>query len=385
MRILFSCTAGDGHFYPLAPLAAALQQQGHEVAFAMAAAYEQRVAAAGFSWFRAGIELDELNARFGARWLDERADLMPLADQLPWGVSRRFAVGDAPDRVPDLLSVAQTWGAELIVFEPCDFAAPVVAAAMGLPSVHVAFGRMMPMPSYTQSEVFAAPLWAGLGLDMPPLCGMFSGTYVDICPTRLEPDFRPPAPRVLPMRPTSPPLSDPPPGWLAALPVRPNVYVTFGTLVNDLERFRLVLKALAGVDCNVIATVGRDRQPSDLEPVPANAVVEQFIPQALLLPRMDLVVMHGGSGSMLAALAHGVPLVMLPDGADRFENAAACLELGVARVLMPEQVEPEAVRREVETILASTVYRHRAQEIAADIGAMPSPAEVARLLTAPSE
>ena len=381
MRVLFSCTAGDGHFYPLAPLAAALQAQGHEVAFAMARAYEQRITASGFSWFRAGIEPDELDARFGAYWDDERADLLPLDEQLPWGVSRRFAAGDAPDRVPDLLAVAQTWRPDRIVFEPCDFAAPVVAAATGVPSVHVAFGRMLPVPSYEQSEVFAAPLWAAVGLDMPPLCGMYAGTYVDICPARLQPDFRPPASPVLPMRPTSPPLSAPPPAWLAALPNRPNVYVTFGTLDNDLERFRLVLDALADVDCNVVATIGRDRQPGDLEPLPANAVVEQFIPQALLLPRMDLAVQHGGSGSMLAALAHGVPLVMLPDGADRFENAAACLELGVARVLMPEEVEPETVRREVEAVLGDTAFRRKAQAMGDDIAAMPSPAEVARMLT----
>ncbi len=381
MRVLFSCTAGDGHFYPLVPLAAALQEQGHEVAFAMARAYGQRITASGFSWFRAGIEPDELDARFGACWDDERADLLPLAEQWSWGVSRRFAAGDAPDRVPDLLAVAQSWCPDLIVFERCDFAAPVVAAATGVPSVHMALGRMLPVPSYDQSAVFVAPLWAAVGLDTPPLCGMYAGTYVDICPARLQPDCRPPASRVLPMRPTSPPVSAPPPTWLAALPNRPNVYVTLGTMFNDLQRFRVVLDALAEVDCNVIATIGRDLQPGDLEPVPANAVVEQFIPQALLLPRMDVAVMHGGSGSMLAALAHGVPLVMLPGGADQFGNAAACLESGVPRVLMPGHVEPERVRREVEAVLGDTAFRRKAEAMGDDIAALPSPAEVARMLT----
>lgn len=192
MRVLFSSTAGEGHFYPLAPLAAALQEQGHHVAFAMALAYEQRITAAGFLWFRAGIETDELDARFGAYWNDERADLLPRAEQLPWGVSRRFAAGDAPGRTPELLRIAQNWGPDLLVFEPCDFAAPVVAAATGVPSVHVSFGRMLPVPSYEQSAAFVAPLWAAAGLDAPPLCGMYAGTYVDICPARLQPDCRPP-------------------------------------------------------------------------------------------------------------------------------------------------------------------------------------------------
>lgn len=347
----------------------------------MALAYEQRITRAGFSWFRAGIELEQLDARFGAYRDKERPDLLPLAEQHPWGVSRRFAAGDAPDRMPDLLAVVEGWRPDLLVFERCDFAAPVVAAATALPSVHVSLGRMLPAASYERSAVFLAPLWAAVGLALPPLCGMYDATYVDICPPRLQPDCRPAAPRVLPMRPTSPLSSVPPPTWLAALPDRPNVYVTLGTSFNDLERFRLVLDALADADCNVVATIGRDRQPHDLEPLPPNAIVEQFIPQALVLPHMDLTVMHGGSGSMLAALAHGVPLVMLPGGADQFGNAAACLESGVGRVLMPDQVEPETVRREVEAVLGDSALRRNVQTMSDDIAAMPSPAEVARVLT----
>ena len=50
-------------------------------------------------------------------------------------------------------------------------------------------------------------------------------------------------------------------------------------------------------------------------------------------PALRLVVSHGGSGSVVGALAHGLPMVLLPLGADQPQNARRCAELGVARVL----------------------------------------------------
>lgn len=54
------------------------------------------------------------------------------------------------------------------------------------------------------------------------------------------------------------------------------------------------------------------------------ARVERFIPQAQLLPQCDLVVSHGGSGSVIGALAHGPPSVLLPMGVDQPQRPAEC-------------------------------------------------------------
>src|ERR1039458_8368743 len=87
---------------------------------------------------------------------------------------------------------------------------------------------------------------------------------------------------------------------------RPVVYVTFGTLFNsNLDLFRLGLEALADESVDVVMTVGRDQDPTELAPFPANARVEKFIPQAELLPSCSAVVHHGGAGTTFGALAHG--------------------------------------------------------------------------------
>ena len=163
------------------------------------------------------------------------------------------------------------------------------------------------------------------------------------------------------LRPTYPP--DPGerlPEWVEGLDERPLVYVTLGTIFNDLSVFRVLLDALADVDCNVVATIGRDGDPDALGPLPGNAHVERYIAQSLLLPRCAVTVGHGGSGSTLAALTEGVPLLLVPRGADQFENAERCEELGAARVVMPDELTGEAVRAEVVTLLEESSYRDRA-------------------------
>ena len=104
--------------------------------------------------------------------------------------------------------------------------------------------------------------------------------------------------------------------------------------------------------------------------------VERLVAQGRLLERLAAVVHHGGSGTMLGALAHGLPQLLLPQGADQFLNAEALLPTGAALRLLPEQIEPEAVARATASLLSEPSFRVAAQAIAAEIAAMPAPAEV---------
>ncbi len=126
-------------------------------------------------------------------------------------------------------------------------------------------------------------------------------------------------------------------------PAGPLVYFTLGT-VFDMESGDLVARALAGLSAlpvNVVATFG-DR--IDAGPQPPNVRIESHIPHGALLPHCDAVVSHGGSGTMIDALAAGVPQVVLPIGADQPLNAARCEALGAGIVLDP---------------IAATLRRHR--------------------------
>ncbi|HEY8723532.1 MAG TPA: nucleotide disphospho-sugar-binding domain-containing protein [Gaiellaceae bacterium] len=128
-------------------------------------------------------------------------------------------------------------------------------------------------------------------------------------------------------------------------------------------------------------TIGRDNDPADLGPLPGNAIVERFIAQGVLLPRMSVMVSHAGSGSMLAALTMGLPLLMLPSGADQYENARACAARGVARVLMPDELDIESARQGLTTILSEPSYRECAAAVRDEIAAMPTADDVAEAVS----
>ena len=155
------------------------------------------------------------------------------------------------------------------------------------------------------------------------------------------------------------------------------VYVTFGTLFNsNPELFRLVLDALADEPIDVVATIGRDQDPAALLPYPANARVERFVPQPDLLPTCSAIVHHGGAGTMFGALAHGVPQVILPQGADNFEHAAMCESAGVGVSLQPDGLDRETLVDAVRRVLGDASIAAACSRSAAEIAAMPDASRV---------
>jgi MGT family glycosyltransferase len=160
------------------------------------------------------------------------------------------------------------------------------------------------------------------------------------------------------------------------------VYLTLGTIFNleSGDLFERVLEGLRELPVDVVATVGRDLDPAQLGPQPRTVRIERYLPQDEILPLCRAVVSHAGSGSVLGALAHGLPSVLLPIGADQPQNAARCAELGVARVLDAPRATPQAVRDAVAEVLADRSYRHAAEHIADEIAALPGPDSAVMLI-----
>jgi MGT family glycosyltransferase len=151
----------------------------------------------------------------------------------------------------------------------------------------------------------------------------------------------------------------------------PTVYVTLGTGYATIDLFSRILGGLREIVANVVATVGERIDPGEFGPMPERIRIERFIAQESLLPACDLVVSHGGSGSVLGALAHGLPSVLLPMAADQPHNARRCVDLGTARVLDPVRATPDEVRAAVSGVLADPGYRRAAERIQAEINTLP--------------
>ena len=109
------------------------------------------------------------------------------------------------------------------------------------------------------------------------------------------------------------------------------------------------LDALAEVDVEVVCTLG-GVSIDGLSP-PPNATISDWIPHRELLPRTDVVVTHAGLGTVMAALASGVPMVCMPMGRDQPLNAQRVATLGLGIELSPD-ASADAIRDAVEIVLA---------------------------------
>lgn len=378
MRFLFTFAGGSGHFEPLVPLARAALAAGHTVAFAGQAAMLAAIEAAGFLAFAtAGATLSATPVRQPLLKVDRTREERDLRDG--------FATRLAHTRADALLTLGGTWQPDLLVCDEVDFGAMIAAERLGVPYATV---LVIAAGSFVRKEVvgFALnELRAEYGLPPDPELIMLS-RYLVLSP--FPPSYRDPA-FPLPatahaMRPplVSAPLAVNKPPWPVALPAAPTIYFTLGTVFNveSGDLFERVLAGLRELPVNVVATVGRELDPASFGPQPPHIHLARYLPQADVLPYCDAVVAHGGSGSVMGALAHGLPMVLIPMGADQPNNADRCVALGVARQLDALTVTPQEVSTTVMAVLRDPGYRHHATLLQAEIAALPEPAQLLPLL-----
>jgi len=100
------------------------------------------------------------------------------------------------------------------------------------------------------------------------------------------------------------------------------------------------------------------------------------VPQDQLLPTCACVVAHAGSGTLLGALAWGLPLLLLPQFADQFYNADLATSAGVALALRPRDASIEAIRQALEQLLGQPSFTERAKTVRAELATMPSAEDI---------
>ena len=133
---------------------------------------------------------------------------------------------------------------------------------------------------------------------------------------------------------------------------------------------------------DLLVTVGRELDPAELAPQPPHVRVERYVPQWAVLPHTAVAVTHGGSGGVIGALAHGVPVVALPLGADQPSNAARVEALGVGCVLDAVTATAAEIGAAVALALDDPDGRGAAKRLRDECAALPHPAEAVSWLEA---
>lgn len=378
MRILFTFIGGRGHLAPLVPVARAAQKMGHQVAFGCGHALAAAVQAEGFQVFPLGTRDMSAPNRLPLRPLDAAREALEFRD----GFARR----GAQNRAPLAYALCVEWQPDVLVCDETDFGSMAAAERFGIPYVTV---NVIAAGSFVRPEQIADALHElreQSGLPPDPALKML-WRYLVLSP--VPPSFRDPAfplPATAfsyrPFDPGDAPVELPRP---VRFPTSaPLVYFTLGTVFNleSGDLFARVLAGLRDLPVNVVVTVGTEIDPGEFGELPGNIRIERFIPQEQIVSHCALVVSHGGSGSVLGALAHGVPMVLLPMGADQPLNAARCADLRVGEWLDPVAASPESVREAVTRVLNQGAYRTRALGVRDEYLALPPAASAAEALTA---
>jgi UDP:flavonoid glycosyltransferase YjiC (YdhE family) len=363
----------------MVPLAHAMRARGHEVLVATPASLADAVTGAGLPMATTSPPLSFVEIMT----VDRDGKPVPPARTAE---ERNAAAGRAWGRLASrtLASterLVERWRPDIVVAEPSEYAGPVVATRRGIPWVEHGWG-VTSMPEtrpYTAEEM--AEILADLkfvGLPEPTL-------RLTVCPQSLADGQPADAGHSQPIRPVPYNGQGVLPDWVLEPRHLPRIFLTFGSLVPQFtfRDFVAVLGEIAAtlprLGAEIVVGV-EDAFARRLKAVPAGVVAVGWQPLNMILPACDLLVHHGGPGSMLAALVLGVPQLALPLSGDQFVNASSVARVGAGRMLPPQANKPEAVLAECRTLLDDASYRDVARALSAEIAAMPSPADVVELL-----
>ena len=277
------------------------------------------------------------------------------------GVAGHRMVGEIFGRanralVGPLLELARRERPDLIVYESLSEAGAIVAGRLSIPSV-LQENTLWRATDLFRAVVSSAAL-AGWQIPAPALT-------IAVTP----PSLRPPPPGAILMRPVPFSGGGVVPSWLRAPGRRPRVVVSRSTLdgPNDGDPGPAVIAAAGRVDAEFVLV-----RPARVRRLPSNVRVVGRVPLSEVLPYAAAFVHHAGAGSVLGGLAAGLPQLVTPGAGDRRHNAEMLAARGAGRSVAAKAITEADLTR----LLTDEALRGAAREVAAEIAAMPAPAEV---------
>jgi UDP:flavonoid glycosyltransferase YjiC (YdhE family) len=388
MRALFTVQPAIGHLHPLVPVARALTEAGHDVAFCSSASFHEDIEAFGFEHFAAGLDWVTSDR---TTWTPFPPMPAPPDPAFPQFVVTVFADITTRAMVPDILAIARDWRPDLIVREVMEWSGCIVAELLDIPHASVGGNAYsgVDSPSVTYfpgNRRFASEPYARhraeLGLPPDPDLEMpFRYLHMCFMPERWDrPDLPAPANTHYVRHTNVERPGETRPAWLDGFADRPTIYAALGTIAHAMPGiFETILDGLRETQVNLILAVGQD--PSAFGDQPPNVRIERHVPQTQVLPHCDAFITHGGFNSVKEALSFGVPLVVVPVMSDEPYSAERCAALGVGLAVAAGDRTPGAIRDAVSSVLTEPSYRNRAAELRREMHDLPGAERIVELVT----
>jgi MGT family glycosyltransferase len=158
----------------------------------------------------------------------------------------------------------------------------------------------------------------------------------------------------------------------------PLIYLSLGSLgAADVGLMQRLVDSLADTRYRVIVSKGPQHDQITLA---ANMAGAEFLPQTQILPRVDLVVTHGGNNTFTECLHFGKPMVVLPLFWDQYDNAQRVQETGFGTRLDTYEHAPRELRAAIERLLGDSDLHDRLGAVSRRLQADPGTVKAARLI-----
>jgi UDP:flavonoid glycosyltransferase YjiC (YdhE family) len=353
--ILLVTWDGGGNVPPALGIAAELQRRGHTVRFLGHARQQDSLVAAGFE-----VAPTREGRPFSA--VDSNTVLTMIQTFGDRGLGR------------DVLAALAARPADLVVVDCLLFGVMAALRESGTPYVVLEHFY----DQYFRKNWLRGPLGIGMRLmRLRPEASLAAAkaTLVASLPT-LDPAGAHPRPGVEYVGPV---VSSSP-----RTAADPAVLVSLSTFrfPKMQECLQTVLDATAGLDARVVVTTGPVVDPADLRPA-ANHELHRFVPHAELMPHMSLVVGHGGHSTTMQALAHDLPLVVMPMHPMLDQPMVGrSVEQARAGRLVPKKIDAASLRPIITELLGDGPHHAAAARLGGEIRALPGPTNAANRIEA---
>ena len=144
-------------------------------------------------------------------------------------------------------------------------------------------------------------------------------------------------------------------------PNRPTIYFTLGS-TGLPELFKKVIQDLRNTEYQVMLTTGDQVNLAELNPLPDNFYMDSYIPGSAIMKRSQVVICHGGNGTIYQALGAGLPVLALPTHVDQKANAHLLAKQMAGLMIKPGdlvQVMPSSVKH----LFSDPSFRDNAAEL----------------------
>jgi hypothetical protein len=369
VKIMFASLGAYGHLYPMMPLALAGAAAGHETVIAAGPPFLGRLPLPTVLGYPPELELDWAIQEARRRHPDLHDQEFSMA---------MFADVTAESVAPTMIKQCEQLRPDLVIYEGMDTGAGVAASVLGIPAAAyaIALASFVYRPLHRSTVSYQRNMWLERDRTPPDEATLLAAALINPAPPSVRQIDGIAAPTI-PIRSVAYTESSAGvPVWLSGQHALPRVYLTLGTVsFGAVEVLSRAIAEIAPLGVDILVTVGPEGEPAALGDVPDNVHVERFVAQSAVLPLVDLIVHHGGTGTVLAALEVGLPQLVLPQGADQFFNAQILTEAGAARALENDAQQPGTITEAVQALLGDSPEREAAARLRDEIAAMPSPTE----------